>query len=172
MNTHLIRLTVSHGSALSLLFFLFLNPALGGVIPGRWEKVDRLPPGTAIVLETRSQNAVAGTFEASDDSSLTLQVGDRSLQLPKSEVLKVSEAEVTRRSGRKGALTGAVIGGASLGLFGALGTTGDSCGGIAPCFTRGRTGAIGAAVGGGFGALIGFAVAKARTSREVLYRAP
>jgi hypothetical protein len=61
---------------------IHISPVLGGVIPGRWEKTDGLPSDTAIVLETRFQGVVTGTFEACDDSSLTLRVADRSSRFP------------------------------------------------------------------------------------------
>jgi hypothetical protein len=174
MNSHSIRLRDEIRRVLSLLLLLLcVSPALGGVIPGRWEKMDRLPSGTPVIVETRSQGVVMGTLEACDESSLTLRVEGRSSRFPKSEVLTVSMAEKTRGSGSKGALTGAGVGAGALALFGALaGDSADGCKGLGPCFPRGKIAGMGAVVGGVAGALIGFGVAKARSSREVLYRAP
>lgn len=159
--------------AAATLFLLFMGSAMAGVIPGRWEKVDRLPPGAAIVVETSTQGIMAAVFESSDEIGLTLRVQDHSLMIPKSEILKVSMAEASRKSGGKGALKGAVIGGASVALLGALAASSDDCRrDFGPCFDPGKVAAMGAALGGGGGALIGFAIAKSRKSAEVLYRAP
>lgn len=156
---------------IGLLSVLLMGYTVAGVIPGRWDKVDRLPAGTAIILETASQGVLEGSLAAFDDSGLTLHVEDRLVHLPKSEILKVSTGDKRSGSGGKGALTGAAIGGASLALFLALAAAADDCtpGIQIVCVSPGQGAAVGGAIGGGVGALIGFGVAKSRKSREVLY---
>jgi len=80
-----------------------------GVVPGRWEKLDVLEPGSKIVLTSKAGDRVRYTFKGSDSNSLTVKDrGSREIVLPKSHVSKVVQQN-SRSS--KPAWIGAAIGG-------------------------------------------------------------
>jgi hypothetical protein len=83
-----------------------------GVIPGRWEKVDRLPLGKPITLTLKTKDRVAGTYKRSD--AKTLEVADPSGEernLPKSEVKEIVSGEMAKDGLGNGALIGMAVGG-------------------------------------------------------------
>jgi len=80
-----------------------------GVVPGRWEKLDGLDPGSKIVLTSKAGDSMRYTFKSSDSSSLTVKARvSRELVIPKSHVAKIVQQN-SRSS--KPALIGAAIGG-------------------------------------------------------------
>lgn len=80
-----------------------------GVIPGRWEKLDVLEPGSKILLTSKAGDSMRSTFKSSDSSSLTVKErGGREIVIPKSHVAKVVQQN-SRSS--KPAWIGAAIGG-------------------------------------------------------------
>ena len=61
-----------------------------GVVPGRWEKLDRLEPGSKIILTSKAEDSIRYTFKGSDSTSVTVGArGGRELVIPKSHVAKV-----------------------------------------------------------------------------------
>jgi hypothetical protein len=58
----------------TLILFGFLVSSLhGGVIPGRWEKVDGLVSGSKIVLTSEAGDRVRYTFQKSDSGFVNLR---------------------------------------------------------------------------------------------------
>ena len=88
-----------------------------GVVPGRWEKLDRLEPGSKIILTSKAGDRIRYTFKGSDSTSLTVRPrGGGELVIPKSHVTKIVQQN-SRSS--KPAWIGAGIGaaaGAALGI--------------------------------------------------------
>lgn len=154
MNKHLV-------TAFTLWFSLAtLNAA---VVPGWWEKVDALPPGTQLKVRLKLDDRVEGAFESSDTTALTLVGRDgRRMQLRKGDVRKVETAEKVQDpvldGAVKGTAIGALAGGVYFGLHGLEGGPGLVMFG----------GLVGALMGGG--AAIGLAVDYYTEAPEVLYR--
>jgi hypothetical protein len=90
-----------------------------GVVPGRWEKLDRLEQGSKIILTLKAGDRMRYTFKGSDSNSLTVRArGGQELVIPKSHVAKVVQQNL--RSS-KPAWIGAAIGagtGVALGVAG------------------------------------------------------
>lgn len=79
-----------------------------GVVPGRWEKLDRLEPGSKIILTSKAGDRIRYTFKGSDPTSLTVRArGGRELIIPKTHVAKIVQQN-SRSS--KPAWIGAAIG--------------------------------------------------------------
>jgi hypothetical protein len=79
-----------------------------GVVPGRWEKLDRLEQGSKIILTSKAGDRMRYTFKGSDSTSLTVRArGGQELVIPKSHVAKVVQQN-SRSS--KPAWIGAAIG--------------------------------------------------------------
>jgi hypothetical protein len=115
-----------------------------GVVPGRWEKLDVLDPGSKIVLTSKAGDSMRYTFKGADSTSLTVRArGGQELVIPKSHVAKVVQQN-SRSS--KPAWIGAAIGGGT-GVAMGVGGKGDE-GPLAKREVAGPfLGLIGAAVG-------------------------
>jgi hypothetical protein len=137
-----------------------------GVIPGRWEKVDRLPLGKPIILTLKTKDRIAGAFQRSD--AKTLEVVDPSGEersIPKSEVKEIVSGEKTQDGLGNGALIGMGVGlGVALAM---LAVAASKEGYVLP---SAKWGAPLLGIGVGLGA--GLAIDASRQSREVLYVAP
>jgi hypothetical protein len=95
-------------SAILVSVFVTTCWVSAGVIPGRWEKIDRLEPGSKILLTSKAEDRVRYTFRGSDSISLTVRARDgRELVIPKSHVAKIVQQN-SRSS--KPAWIGAAIG--------------------------------------------------------------
>jgi hypothetical protein len=133
------------------------------VIPGRWDKVDILEPGTAIIVTLQAGERLVCSFKSSGPDNLTLtddQGSER--RLPKSEIKKIVSADKYHDTTVDGTASGAVIGtgvGALLGILHAVST--DKKSGIAPITLAGT----------GLGALFGYGADKSRQDNRVLYLA-
>jgi hypothetical protein len=98
-----IRISTTNLVVLTLLAS-FLQ---GGVIPGRWEKVDGLQPGSKIILTLKAGDRLKCTFKDSDSTSLRISDAGQELVIPKDSIAKV--VRENRRS-NKPAVIGAAIG--------------------------------------------------------------
>jgi len=77
------------------------------VVPGRWEKVDGLKPGSAVTLELASGEKSEGAFVASTPQALTVESDTGGARtIPKDALSRV----LLKRSGKRGMLYGAAIG--------------------------------------------------------------
>ena len=99
------RLSVSPILAILCATCLFAD-----VIPGRWDKVANLVPGTRIVVEMQSGDSIRGAFVVTSPDSLGIEVesGNR-IAVPKSGVSRVLE----EKKGKRRTLLGTVVGGAA-----------------------------------------------------------
>ena len=155
MKLRLIQLTI--GLALSTL------PAQAGVIPGRWEKVNALKPGSQVVVHLKSQDQLDGNLIETNPEALRLATEDGSIR----EIPKLAVQTVTlERSGNRSTWIGAGIGGAAGVAIGAGLSSGFDETFLARTDLTALTfGAVGALAG----ALVGRT--SSRPEREVLYRA-
>jgi hypothetical protein len=148
---------------LAILLFITNSSVAAGVIPGRWDKVDALQPGTAIIVFLEAGERVECSFKDSGPEDLTLsddRGGER--RLPKSEVKKIVGAAQYDDSTLDGTVSGALIGtgaGALVGILHAVSK--DNKSGIAPITLAGT----------GLGALFGYGADKSRKGNEVFYLA-
>ena len=143
------------------------------VIPGRWERIETLLPGTAIIVYLQGGERLEGTFNSigPDEISCTESNGQER-RLPRAAVLRIETASYARDRLRNGALIGALVGAA---------------GGIAAiaAYAKAKTNGpvhwgdedgpgyliASALVGGGIGAATGATVDALIKHHEVLYRA-
>jgi hypothetical protein len=144
---------------------LIASPLWAGVIPGKWEKVDTMPEGAQIRVETFSEEKFNAQLVATDPESILIrdETGEER-RLPKSLIKKVTSTKrVESDSLAEGAVAGAVVGG--------LGSI------IPAVMVSSETGSRSVTAGlvmlcTGIGAGIGIAVDAAVKSREVYYQAP
>ncbi len=132
-----------------------------GVIPGRWDKVQTLNPGTPIEVRLQSGDRMACIFEglSSEELTVTRYVGGE-LKLPRSEVAVIHGTENGRDNRANGTLIGFGIGAGSYLAAHA----------IACCPPAEAHDAGAALFFGGIGALVGFVADHFTTGPEVLYR--
>ena len=139
------------------------------VIPGRWEIVDSLEPGTPIVIKLKAGDRIECSLKAVRPDSLELvESTGRETTILKSDVKEIVSLVKKGDSLRNGVLWGLVIGGAGGTAAGAATSkraTNEGGSGVGWA-------AIWGSVGAGIGALAGFLGDAARRSRPVFYRAP
>lgn len=133
------------------------------VIPGRWEKVANLAPGTPIFVEMQSGDRIQGKFASLADESLAVDVGPGNrMTVPKNAVSRVLQEKKGKRQTALGALIG-VGGGVATGL--AISANFDET-----FFARGDLMAL---TCGGIGALTGALIGRSiggDERQEVIYR--
>ena len=143
-----------------ILAILTAMPVLGGVVPGRWEKIEALETGTGIVVSLSSGEKLNCFLQGTTAEAVSVVSSDgRDLTLPKSAVTKIETLEKKRGPLWDGALIGGAIGLGVTGLM--LARYGDS---------HTNNAAI-LAVWGGIGAGIGLAVDAGVAGRKTLYKA-
>lgn len=100
-----------------ILVSLITGSLQGGVIPGRWEKLDGLESGSKVVLTSKGGDRMRLTFKQSDSTSLIVRDRDgRELIIPKSYVAKI--VKENPRNSKPAWICAAVAGGA-MALMGA-----------------------------------------------------
>lgn len=149
----------NHVAAIVFGLLIFSATALAETIPGRWEKVDALQPGTGIIVSLEGGERLECEFVSADDTAITIRESGAERNLPKSGVQKIVAAE---KKGTGPLWTGAVIGalvGVAVGgiVASQVNDSGTKAGDILGCA------AIGAGVGLGIDAAVG--------ARETFYKA-
>jgi hypothetical protein len=152
---------------------LMTASAFAGLIPGRWDKVDQLPAGTAIVVHLFSGEKLEANFIRTSPDSLDFTLaGGPERHIPKSEVREVSRAEKTRDSLKNGLLIGTgagfAIGFCGLAAFNAHETASGPIWDTEAVSTYAGAGVL----GGLIGALVGIGIDSAVKTQEQLFRAP
>jgi hypothetical protein len=100
-----------------ILFALTITSTLANVVPGRWDKVANLVPGTQIIVEMQSGDSIRGGFVSVDDQSLAIDAGiNNRTSVPKSGVVRVLQ----EKKGKRQTLIGTSIGAAGGVLTGVL----------------------------------------------------
>ena len=154
-------------SVLILVALLTLTRTDAGVIPGRWEKVDALPPGAHLELILRTGDEhIKGSFKKSDALSLTLADETKTQRrIAKSDVSKVLDPNIFD-SKWDGLLIGGAIGTGTGALLGPAVWRGEN-----QPFTNADAAAIYAIIGGLTGGFIGLLLDENRDRPVVLYTA-
>ncbi len=155
--------------------FSLMAPALleAQVVPGRWEKVEELVPGSAIVIRLKSGDRLEGTFRSVEaDEVRFADLSGKEIGVPKSEVRSLEKAGTPEHRLRRCVLIGAGAGSlaAVLSLIGYAKSV-TASGSI---WGEEMTGyLVGAGlVGAGIGALAGAGVYATLPHNEIIYRAP
>lgn len=157
-------------SAAAILFAAAI--AYAGVVPGRWEKMEALLIGTAVLVHLVGGERLECTLNKIGQDEITfLESTGKERRLPRSAVLKIETAAVVRDRLRNGILIGALVG-AAAGMVAEVIAVNAKTGG--PVFWDGDQASylIGfGLVGGGIGAATGAIVDASLKNREVLYQA-
>ncbi len=158
-------------TVLAILLLAALT-ARADVIPGRWEIVDGLKPGTPIIVKLKAGDRMEGILKGSSPANLTfIDVTGNEVKLTETEILRVESAEKTKDSLKNGALIGAGLGAA--GGFAALYGFANQVTSSGPIWDAESAGFFIAAAlaGAGIGALAGLAVDASIKGKKVLYKA-
>jgi hypothetical protein len=157
------RLTFSLVMAASLL----LSPVVSAQTPaarvGDWSALKAVAQGSKLSVKLKSGKTVGGKLTGVSDDALSLSVGGKPTELKAADVLRVYR--VGGGSAKKATLIGLAVGagtGAAIGASGGDEGFGPSNGVFAAGF---------AVLGGGAGALVGYALGKGRHKRVLVYEA-
>jgi hypothetical protein len=144
------------------LFLLTTVSLKAQAIPGRWEKVDALKPGTKLIVALMAENRIECSFKSSNPSDITF-MDEQGIErkVPKPEVEVIETAEEIKDRLANGTLIGALVGAGAGFAYEASYSDWDESGALAIPFV---VAIIGAAVGAGVDGLA--------SRSKVLYRTP
>ena len=149
--------------AFVVLFFAILLLDFGavnaGVVPGRWDKLETIQPGTELRLETKSAGLLIGFYEGVLPDAVRFTVDGRSQVLPKTDILKIYRTK--KDSNLNGTLIGLLAG---LGVGFSMSYKNDA---EATAILH----LITVPVGLGAGATVGYLVDRSVHGKEVIYSA-
>ncbi len=162
------------GTVITVFMDIWLLTAVvrAETIPGRWEKVEALSPGTAVIVKLQGGERLEGTFKSTGpDEIVFVESGGMERRFPRIAVLRIETASVVPDRLCNGALYGALIGIAGgIGSMVALGNA-KTNGPVHWMDEDGPGYLIGSAlVGGGIGAAIGALLDASIKHHEMLYR--
>ena len=159
-------------SSAILIFLIAAAPLRAQAIPERWEKVEKLLPGTQVVVTLKTGDRLECAFQAvSQDAIHVSEPGGKDLIFPKSAVNTIQGATQVQDRLCNGALIGAVIG-ATVAMAGFYAFARSKTASGPVIYDEGAgyllgSALLGGAGGGGIGALIDRQI----TRHEILYRA-
>ena len=133
---------------------------------GNWSAVSSVPTGDRLIVKLKSGQTVEGKFSAVSDSSLSLSVKGKPVDVKRDEVFSIYH--VTKKSTTKATLIGMGVGagaGAAIGLAGS--SSGDSFDKLDHAVTAGL-----AVLGAGAGAAIGYFIGRSGRKRVLIYQGP
>lgn len=143
-----------------MLAGLISMPVHAQVIPGRWQKASGLNLGTPITVELKNGDQIEGDFEGLTESDVGIETHAARAVIPKVDIQRITTR--AKDGLGDGAMIGAVIGAAVLGVLALVGRSWTEFD---------ATKALPSAVGVGTG--IGVAVdAATKPARIVVYKAP
>lgn len=149
--------------SLLLAASLLLSPvALAQNATNDWSALKAVASESKLSVKLKSGKTVEGKLTGVSDDALSLSVGGKPTEVKAVDVLRVYR--VGGSAAKTGALVGAAVGG---GTGAAVGASGDE--GFGP--THGQMAAGLAVLGGGAGALIGYAIGRSRHKRVLIYEA-
>ncbi len=103
-------------TAIVILVVLSITLTFADVIPGRWDKVANLAPGTRIIVEMESGDSIHGGFVSTTAESLAIDVETNNrTTVPKSGVARILQEKKGKRQTLLGTAIGAA-GGVATGL--------------------------------------------------------
>jgi len=148
--------------AASLSLSSVVSAQTGSAPNGDWSALKAVAAGSKLAVKRKNGKTVEGKLTGVSDAALSLNVGGRATDIKPEEVQRVY------RIGGSSAKTGALIGAAAgAGTGAAVGASGDE--GFGP--THGQMAAGLAVLGGGAGALVGYAIGRGRRKRVLIYEA-
>ena len=157
------RLTLSLVLAASLL----LSPVVSAqTAASGWSALKAVESGSKLSVKLKTGKSVEGRLSGVTDDVLSLTVSGKPTDLKAVEVLRVYR--VGGSSGKKGALVGLAVG---AGAGAAVGAAGGDDADDFPIVTKGQAAAGLAALGGGVGTLVGYAIGRGRRKRVLVYDA-
>ena len=148
------------------LLVLFSSSLLNAqVIPGRWEKVDSLPPGQQIIVTLKAGDRMECAFKGADSTKLTVTRGGSELAIPKADVATIVQQ---KPRSKKQSLIGAAVGAGA----GAGGVAAFICS-VDCIWDKDEIGIVilFSLIGAGAGAIVGYYTTD-KPPDEVLYQAP
>ena len=156
-----------------LAFLLTVTAAQAEVVAGRWEKIEALASGTAVIVSFRGGERLECTFNRiGPDEILFNELNGNERRLPRLAIREIETPAIVRDRLRNGILLGTLIGAAAglagMAVYGNSTTNGPvNWGGEdGPSYLLGS-----ALVGGGIGAATGAILDASIKYREVLYEA-
>jgi len=88
-----------------------VNVLVAAVVPGRWEKVEALERGSAIIIYQQGGVRLECTFQGiTEEHLITLVPGQPETRLPKTAIQRITGVQPVQDSRRNGTLIGAGIG--------------------------------------------------------------
>jgi hypothetical protein len=159
--------------ALMVVCVLAAAPLQGQVLPGRWEKLEQLQPGTRIIVRLQAGDRLEGGFQRiTQDAIVLTEENSQERTIAKSMVSSIETSKKAPDRLRNGTLIGLLVGAAagiaSMAAIAEAKTSG-------PVYWGDEDGPgylLGAAlVGGGIGAATGAIVDASIKRHEVLYQA-
>jgi hypothetical protein len=164
---------------------LMVVSARAETVPGRWEKVELLEPGSSVSVLLLSGELVEGTFEGFEGDEFLLGRGRTTQPLEKHAIYRVTTSYVEKDSPVRGALWGLAVGAAFGGILvatdasvgfvsdpGESGLTGGISSGGHEWDNEGAVVAGSAAIGCLLGLLIDVSVDPTEVQYETVYQAP
>ena len=155
--------------------FLLLIPAAvsaADAVPGRWERVEALIPGTEVLVDIRGGERLEGDFAQLGPDEITFTDGTGMKRiLPREAILKIQTAVPVRDRLCNGSLIGSLAG-AAAGLAVMVGYASAVTNGPVYWDEDGAGYLVAAALaGGGIGAAAGALIDSSIEKNEVLYQA-
>jgi hypothetical protein len=170
--------------AYSPVMILMMVSAWAETVPGRWEKVELLKPGSSVSVLLLSGELAEGAFEGIQGDQLLLRRGQTTVPLEKHAIYRVTTSHVEKDSPARGALWGLAVGAAFGGILvatdasvgivsdpGGSGLTGGISSGGHEWDNKGAIVAGSAAVGCLLGLLIDLSVDPMEVQHEIVYQA-
>ena len=152
-----------------LIFIWGVIPAMSrsnfeSVPPGNWAKVESLSQGVEISVKMVFGDKMEGAYISLDDEAIRIKIDGHERVYTKKDVTEIYLMK-GRDSNKNGTLIGFGIGAAASGTLSGIAIKDETnAGGIA------ATALLGAGIGGGIGALIGYAADSQHKGSELIYR--
>jgi hypothetical protein len=154
------------------VLLMTISTVRADAIPGRWELIDALAPGTPVIIKLKAGDRMECVFKGSSTTAVTFadEKGNEGTVL-KSDVLRIELAARTGDGLVNGALIGMGLGAA--GGIAALYAYADSVTASGPIWGGDSAGyfILAGFVGAGIGALAGLAVDASIKKNKVVYEA-
>jgi len=168
MRTGRNKLAISFALLVSILFSSLTLAAqeLKGLTTGDWSRLNTVATGTKVTVKLKNGKTIEGKLSSVSDTSLALSVKNRSVDLPRQDVLSVYQ--VTKKSAAKATLIGLGVGAGAGAAIGAAGGDGND----GWVFISKKQAAAGLSVlGAGVGALTGYLIGRGGHKRVLIYQA-
>lgn len=139
------------------------------VPPGNWGKVESLSSGSNISVKMISGDRMEGAYIRVDTDTIHIMIDGQARNYPKRDVAEIFLREIND-SNLNGTLWGFGIGAVTLGSFTGIALASDP--GWTTAAENVAITAVVACLGGGIGALVGYAADRTHKGSELIYRAP